>query len=500
MQTTGILKSRKIKLHPNREQKRLLDKFAGASRFVYNQCVGWKKHRIAELRKTHRVVSSSFVGTVEDLDAVAAEFAALVVSNVIKASSKKKSWKQSAAFKAAKKNADVGDDATAAEFADMVIFNCVGRQRVPWAESESYEIYETQTSFETNTFDLNIKFKQLFVTVKSRTQGANPFYVDRPWLSKTPQEVRETAAFTAGAAFRSANANKVAGNITRADFRFKSKKDEDKNGYTIGVGKGVQFSDGKLTMLPSFLGDSIRFYETPPISGKSQCECEISKDALGDYWLIVPFFAKRRISRLPATVAIDPGIAEPWACYSPDGDVHGFVLGERMNQQLRRLHDATAMLDSRIEASKEKNEKRHLLMQRLRTFRRAKRVRDDWHWKIINDITMEYGTILLPRLPTRRLCGGLRAKSNRKMFGISHGMFFDRLAFKCAERSATLVDANEAYSTKTCGGCGIERVMSLSDRVFECVCGVRCHRDLHAARNIYIRWALACLALASPGS
>jgi transposase len=437
------------------------------------------------------VIDRWFADTVEDIDDVANDFAALVVGNAIKGALSRKSWKQSASLKASKKHRDLPDDEVAAEFTSVVFFNCVYKSQVCWKESRSYKTYAEHTFYEMDTYDMNVKMKQLFVTVKSRTNGANAFYEAHPWLKKTPQETREASAFKAAAAHRSASSNYAAGNITKYDFRYKSKKDEDKHGYTIGVGKGVRFANGKLSLFPSFLGESIRFYDSPPISGESQCECEVTKDALGDYWLVVPFFAKKKTTRTSGVVAIDPGLAEPWACYSPEGPgSDGFILGERMNDKLKELRTKASALDSVI-ATAADADKRELALRRLRLIRRTKRVRDDWHWKIINDITKEFGTILLPRLETGRLCGGLRAKSNRKMFGISHGMFYDRLEFRCSETNAMLVDANESYSTVTCGHCGLERLMRLDERVFECArCGLRCHRDLHAARNIYIRWVI----------
>ena len=78
------------------------------------------------------------------------------------------------------------------------------------------------------------------------------------------------------------------------------------------------------------------------------------------------------------------------------------------------------------------------------------------------------------------------------MFGISHYLLKQRVQQKCEERSVTFVEANEAYTSKTCGACGFVHDGLGSSEVFRCPsCGLRCHRDLHAARNIYLRWAAA---------
>ena len=148
-----------------------------------------------------------------------------------------------------------------------------------------------------------------------------------------------------------------------------------------------------------------------------------------------------------------------------------------------------ATTDARISAAATVAERRKLLLHWLQLFRRYQRVRDDFHWKLIGAMTDRFSTVLLPHLETSRLCGGLRAKSNRQMFGVSHYLFKQRMAEKCEEKSVRFVEADEAYTSKTCGACGAINGGLGSSEVFKCpACGLRCHRDLHAARNIYLRW------------
>ena len=323
--------------------------------------------------------------------------------------------------------------------------------------------------------------RNTYVTAKN-----NPFFDDKPWLLGTPKVIRQQAAFEAAKNFKAAWSNKRNGNIKDFRMGFKSKRDR---GYVLGIEKQLSFGeDNTLTILPETVG-RIRFFEKPPINRKPDADCSIMRDAFGDFWLLVPVKrAAQAASSGNGVLAIDPGVRIPFSCYSPDG--RASLEGTDMKRRIEEVQQRVSDTDRRIAAPGiDACERRKLLRHRLRLFRRYQRVRDDCHWKIIHGMTEEYDTVLLPHLQTARLCKGLRAKSNRQMFGVSHFLFKQRMAAKCEERAVVFVEANEAYTSKTCGACGYLHHGLGDAKVFSCpACGLRCHRDLHAARNIYLRW------------
>ncbi|MFJ8415696.1 RNA-guided endonuclease TnpB family protein [Bacillus paramycoides] len=76
------------------------------------------------------------------------------------------------------------------------------------------------------------------------------------------------------------------------------------------------------------------------------------------------------------------------------------------------------------------------------------------------------------------------------------GMFTSFLAYKLNEQGKLLVKIDKWFpSTKTCSGCGNVKSMSLSERVYSCVCGVNLDRDYNSAINIKNE-AIRLLALA----
>lgn len=329
-----------------------------------------------------------------------------------------------------------------------------------------------------------------YVTAKD-----NDFFDDKRWLLDTPKVVRQQAAFEAAKNFKAAATNRRNGNIDRFRLGFKTKRTKS---YVLGIEKQLSYSEtpqktfksGALTILPESIG-SVRCFERPPIDGKPAAECSVMRDAYGDFWLLVPVAKVVTPRKSAATLAIDPGVRTPFACYSPEtrrASLEGAEMKTRIDEVQRRV----AVTDARIAAAESAAQRRKLLRHRLLLFRKYQRIRDDCHWKIIGAATDAYGTVLLPHLETSRLCGGLRTKSNRQMFGVSHYLFKLRMAEKCAEKSVHFVEADEAYTSKTCGRCGVINASLGSAEVFACgACGLRCHRDLHAARNIYLRWAAA---------
>lgn len=333
-----------------------------------------------------------------------------------------------------------------------------------------------------------MKLRNSYVTAKD-----NAFFDDKGWLLDTPKVVRQQAAFEAAKNFKAAMTNKRNGNIDRFHLGFKTKRTK---GYVLGIEKQLSYQEtsqltyknGALTILPETIG-RVRCFERPPMTGKPDAECSVMRDAYGDFWLLVPVAKAVRAARSAATLAIDPGITEPFACYSPENQ-QAVLEGADMKRRVEEVQRRVAITDARVASAASVAERRKLLQHRLRLFRKYQRVRDDCHWKIIGGMTDAHGTVLLPHLETARLCGGLRAKSNRQMFGVSHYLFKQRMEEKCKEKSVRFVEANEAYTSKTCGACGVVNAsLTLGERVFTCAsCGLRCHRDLHAARNIYLRW------------
>ena len=111
--------------------------------------------------------------------------------------------------------------------------------------------------------------------------------------------------------------------------------------------------------------------------------------------------------------------------------------------------------------------KRKLKEQRCKLFRHHQRVRDTYHWEIINHITDENSGVLLPPFETKRVSGMLKAKTNCSMLGISHFTFRMHMKGKCEEKGLLYAEPTEEYTSKTCGACGQVNYLLGSKKTFD---------------------------------
>jgi len=330
-----------------------------------------------------------------------------------------------------------------------------------------------------------IGLQYVFVSNKSHTGEYNTFFQKRRWLLATPQPIRQQAVFEAVQNFKAAFTNLKRKNIDHFKMTFKTKKHQQQNGFSLGIAKHLKHKDGVLTILPRALGN-MRYFGKMPFEGVPDAECRIQRDKYGDHWLLVPIYKITNPSTSKPIVAIDPGVRTPFACFGTDGS--NATLGGYMNDQLVNIRTKISLVDRRISKCPDAKLKRKLRTHQIRLYRQHKRVRDHHHWEIINDITNNYSGVLLPPFETKNVSGMLKTKTNRVMFGISHFTFRMRMKGKCEEKSLLYAEPTEEYTSKTCGSCGRINYLLGSKKTFECFCGIVCDRDIHAARNILLKW------------
>jgi transposase len=329
-----------------------------------------------------------------------------------------------------------------------------------------------------------IELQNAFVSLKRRDGTYNFFFDKRRWLLQTPKVIRHQAMFEAVKNFKAAFASLKNKNIDHFKISFKTKKHQRQYGYSLGITKSLKFRNSILTILPETIG-KMKFFGKMPFEGVPEAECRIRRDPYGDFWLLVPV-KKTTSSSSGPIVAIDPGVRTPFACFSTDGTKK--TLGEDMNERLNVIRTKISLNDRRFSKATTNELRKKCREHRRFLYRQHQRVRDAYHWRIINDITSEAGGVLLPPFETQKLSGMLKAKTNRSLLGISHFTFRMRMKERCDEKTLLYEEPTEEYTSKTCGSCGRINFLLGSKKTFECFCGVVCDRDTHAARNILLKW------------
>lgn len=187
------------------------------------------------------------------------------------------------------------------------------------------------------------------------------------------------------------------------------------------------------------------------------------------------------------TLAADLGEIHPAAVANEAGDVVIFSARDlrALNQyRYKRL----ASLQARQSRLK-RGSRRWRRLHRRKAFLLARnnRQRRDIEHKITRAITTYAKDEKARRLvvgDVRNVGKGKRlsATNQQKVSGWSHGRQIQYLTYKLAAEGIALERQNEAYSSRTCCGCGAQN--KPRGRTYRCAaCGLVCHRDANGAVN-----------------
>jgi putative transposase len=187
------------------------------------------------------------------------------------------------------------------------------------------------------------------------------------------------------------------------------------------------------------------------------------------------------------TLAADLGEIHPAAVANEQGQVVIFTARE-----LRALNQYRHKKLSRLQASQSRCKKRSRRWKRLQRRKvyllaRNKRQRRDIEHKVTRAITNHAQAERAKRLvvgDVREVGKGKRltATSQQKVSGWSHGRQIAYLTYKLAAEGIVVERQSEAYSSKTCCGCGASN--KPTGRRYQCrVCGFVGHRDANGAVN-----------------
>ena len=135
--------------------------------------------------------------------------------------------------------------------------------------------------------------------------------------------------------------------------------------------------------------------------------------------------------------------------------------------------------------------RRRLVRARWRLFEHARNKIRDLHHKAAKWLTDTFRVILLPKFKTSTMvtgAGKLWSKTCRKLLTWSHYRFRQRLMEHAHRKGVRVWLVNEAYSTLTCGNCGL-----FVEKRRETVQCTHCDaperdRDVAGARNVLLRF------------
>ncbi len=349
-----------------------------------------------------------------------------------------------------------------------------------------------------NTMKDWMRLRNRFVTSKTRKGTTNTFFSDKAWLLKTPKSIRLESVKEVCKNRKSCFKNIENGNIDSFNIRFKTKRREKQNGWTIGLEKNnVVRKENNLFIFPNILGE-IRYASTKQLrklipNSKPECDPKIQKDRYGDYYLILSRklkVKKDNRNEYDSVVSVDRGVKIFAACYDPKGTacLYGKDVDKVLLDMLEELDELISLRDK---ITDNVNYRRRIDLRIRRKRRRIMNYKKELHNQFNNYLTKNYSLILCPKLDTQKLTlkerRTLKTKTVRAMLNLGHCSAHDKLIEKCKERNVTMLSPSEAYTTKTCPCCGKQKACT-NERIRICYsCNYRAERDLNGALNILLR-------------
>ena len=312
------------------------------------------------------------------------------------------------------------------------------------------------------------------------------------WAKSVPFQIKSIAIKDACLAVKAAKMGfKKDGQIRRC--RFRSRKDTKQSIFVpksaikvCGIYHSIlgkcqlkeplpkSFSDGRLTLAYGeyylVVSEKVQLVQTD--NQGSQCGLGVSPSGASGVRL----------------VALDPGVRTFMTFLSESS--FGW-LGNDSNLHIQKLCFRLDKLVSRLSKAPSQ-QKRRLKKAAGRLRCKIKNLVKELHHKTARFLVNNFDVILLPTFETSQMVSKsrrkLRNKSVRQMLTLSHYEFKTFLKWKAWEQSKTVIDCNEAYTSKTVSWTG-EVVKNLGGaRTIKSIStGLKMNRDLNGARGIFLR-------------
>lgn len=296
------------------------------------------------------------------------------------------------------------------------------------------------------------------------------------WAKEIPYQIKSIAIKDACTAVREAKKKyKKTGEIQKVKFR--SRRDKIQSCY---IPKSAVSSKG---IYHTILG-RIHFTEQLPLKFG---DCRLVTH-LGITYICLPHEVLPSISENQGrVVALDPGVRSFLTLFSEKS------FGWLGKYDIGRIQRLCYYLDDLISRSTKVNAPVRYRMRKAADKIRLKirNLIDELHHKIARFLVDNFDIILLPTFETSQMTvrksRKIRAKSVRQMLTLSHYRFKQFLKHKAFETGKTVLDVNEAYTSKTISWTG-EIVQNLGGRkTIKDNNGLSMDRDLNGGRGIFLR-------------
>lgn len=223
--------------------------------------------------------------------------------------------------------------------------------------------------------------------------------------------------------------------------------------------------------------------------------------------LRLPFFKSRDLNGTIKTVTVKKdACGDLYVCFSLDnvqnhsvkaktGKSAGFDFGMKtfltvsdestiesplyLFHSLDKLRKASKKLSKKQKGSNGRKKARKNI---ARLHRKITNQREDFQWKIANELVSKYDTLCFEDLNMK----AMQMLWGRKIGDLAFSSFLLKVEYLATKHDKKVMKIDRFYaSSKTCGACGEKYNLTLKERFWRCPhCGTEHDRDLNAAKNI----------------
>ncbi|OIJ20128.1 transposase [Anaerobacillus alkalidiazotrophicus] len=258
--------------------------------------------------------------------------------------------------------------------------------------------------------------------------------------------------------------------------KFKSKR--HKQSYTTNLVNGnIELMDGHIK-LPKLKMVKIKRHRQIPSDHKIK-SCTISMTSSGRYYISILTEYEKEVKdkEIKNVVGLD---------FVMDGLFVDSETGKKANYPrfYRQMLDKLAIEQRKL--SRKKKGSSNWNKQRIRVAKIQEKVanqRKNFLHHKSKELVSNYDAIVIEDLDMKGLAQAL--KFGKSVADNGWGIFTSFLQYKLKEQGKQLVKIDKWFpSTKTCSSCGSVREITLSERTYQCTCGLTLNRDYNSALNI----------------
>ncbi|CDO02472.1 transposase, IS605 OrfB family [Oceanobacillus picturae] len=257
--------------------------------------------------------------------------------------------------------------------------------------------------------------------------------------------------------------------------KFKNKR--HKQSYTTNMVNGnIQLLDGHIK-LPKLKMVKVKQHRKIPSEYQLK-SCTITMTASGKYYIsiLVEYEKEIESKKIEKVVGLD---------FAMDG-LFVDSAGEKANYPkfYQQMLDKLAIEQRKL--SRKKKGSSNWNKQRIRVAKIGEKVANQrknfLHHKSKKLVTI-YDAVVIEDLDMKGMSKAL--KFGKSVADNGWGMFTTFLQYKLKEQGKQLIKIDKWYpSTKICSNCGSVKEVKLSERIYQCTCGLCINRDYNSAINI----------------